>query len=134
MLYPFLVTDKPPKRPDGSYSQVSRHVIRRRGKVARATAAEHDEFVHEAPTQVVDAPIGDGWLWAFWKETLGRNLATAGAIELYYRLGRTHSEIERLQSRTKTIQGCEHTSTMTYTQVRVCTVCLKAIDRVPEPA
>lgn len=79
--------------------------------------------------QTEEADIGLGWYWSLRLETLGRNLATAGACELAKREGRAETEIAALQSRTKTATSCAHPSTLRYSRVSVCTICLRAVDR-----
>lgn len=48
-------------------------------------------------SQEVEAPLGDRWLWSLRLEYLVRNVATAGALEFAYRLGRAHRDFESLR-------------------------------------
>jgi hypothetical protein len=47
---------------------------------------------------------GARWWWSLQMEQLGRNLATAGGLELAFRLGLSHDAIERA-GRRRTRQG-----------------------------
>lgn len=79
--------------------------------------------------QMEEAELGDAWYWNLRLETLGRNLAVAGGLETQLREGMSRVEISKLQSRTKTAAGCSHPSTLRYSRVSVCTICLRAVDR-----
>ena len=41
--------------------------------------------------------LGDKWFYSYRLETLGRNMATAGALLLAYRLGLAHAEFELMR-------------------------------------
>lgn len=47
--------------------------------------------------QIRELPLGHKWLREYTAFCLGHNLATAGALELAYRLGRAHDDFERLR-------------------------------------
>ena len=47
----------------------------------------------------VEPPMGRDWYYSLQLEQLGRNLATAGGLELAYRLGRTHTDFKSARHR-----------------------------------
>jgi hypothetical protein len=79
--------------------------------------------------QIEEADLDGLWHRTLALETLGRNLETAGALELQFRLGLSHAEMKSMEARTKTRSDCSHPSTLRYSRVSVCTVCLRAVDR-----
>lgn len=48
-------------------------------------------------TKTIGPSMGRDWFYSLQMEQLGRNIATAGALELSYRLGRSHSEFEAMR-------------------------------------
>ncbi len=61
-------------------------------RIARGTR----ERVEPSPTgALVEHQLGMGWCYSLRLEQLGRNIATAGGLELAYRMGLSHDEFER---------------------------------------
>lgn len=63
-------------------------------RVARGTREGLPQLSPSDGACLVEHQIGMGWCYSLRLEQLGRNLATAGGLEMQYRLGLAHAEFE----------------------------------------
>lgn len=60
-------------------------------KLARGT---RDNLTTSTSTATLEPAMGETWFYSLCLEYLGRNLATAGMMEYFYRLGKAQADIE----------------------------------------
>ncbi len=60
--------------------------------------------------QISEHPLGWYWRAEYLLFCIGHNLAVAGALEFYYRLGKAHADFELLRGRTPTEKTVRRTN------------------------